>query len=94
MVGEWDDGGTDPQNHGGMDLAVRVCLAVGGVRVVSVMRQVVDVHGNHRGLLFLCVYVPGTGAAPMRNGIGCHAMLAVGKQDAGCYEKDREHFAT
>ena len=57
VVGEGDDGRTHAQDHGGVDLAVGVCLTVGHPPRRARILQVLDLHGNHRCLLLLCVYV-------------------------------------
>ena len=57
VVREGDDGSTDSQNHGRVDLAVSVCLDGGGIIFCSCL-QILHRHGNHGGLLFLCVHIP------------------------------------
>ncbi|GIX64653.1 uncharacterized protein BcabD6B2_40880 [Babesia caballi] len=52
LVGEGDDGGADAQNHGRVDLAVRVGAAVAAVRL-EVLRE----HGDHAHFLLLAVDV-------------------------------------
>ena len=51
VVGERNDGRTDAQNHGGVNLAV--CL-VGAVHVLQ-LRQIARGHGDQTGLFLLAV---------------------------------------
>lgn len=53
MIGEWDDGGTHPQDHGGVDLTV----GVGGAVLDVLVREVVRGHGQHDGFLLQGVNV-------------------------------------
>mmetsp|Transcript_43145 Transcript_43145/g.94027 ORF Transcript_43145/g.94027 Transcript_43145/m.94027 type:complete len:274 (-) Transcript_43145:1442-2263(-) len=52
MIREWDDRRADPENHGWMNLCVRVGLAVR-----PRLRQILQEHGNHRALLLLSVQI-------------------------------------
>mmetsp|Transcript_37572 Transcript_37572/g.94847 ORF Transcript_37572/g.94847 Transcript_37572/m.94847 type:complete len:646 (-) Transcript_37572:1836-3773(-) len=57
VVGEGDDGRAHAQDHGRVDLAVRVRAAVRALRVVARGLQVLDGHGDHGRLLLLRVHV-------------------------------------
>ena len=54
MIGEWDDGGAHPEDHGRVDLAVGVR---GAVDVVLLAVEVVRRHGDHGRLLLQTVDV-------------------------------------
>ena len=51
MVGEWNNGGTDAENHGWMDFTVRE-----GHRPPPLTMQVSKTHGDHSCLLFFHVH--------------------------------------
>lgn len=53
VVGEWDDGSTDTQDHGRVDLTVSVSRAVGNTLFLEVIRS----HGEHHCLLLQSVNV-------------------------------------
>ena len=53
VIRERNDGGTHPQDHGRVDLAVGVGGAVGALLLGEVLRG----HGQHDGLLLKGVYV-------------------------------------
>ena len=57
MIREGDDRRADSQYHRGVDLAVRVGFRVRPMLVVPCLLEVLDAHGDHRGLLLLAVDV-------------------------------------